>query len=281
MKSLELLKQLDNFAKTPAQILAHPAWRRRVQFDGTEAFLQVAPTAPAETFNLKIRFGKAESVLALAPSPAFPEFSSLFPTREQVPFPVLMAIIEKEAGALFQLLEDAVRQELTIQNPTDELAESAICFALVTPDGTTALRFSLQPTPELLANFGTLENLDCSHPSIANLELPADIEYALFDLTAEEQAGLAPGDCLLLPEMAQEMPGRIVLHGFSDQNRLRVTAAAPTTVKFSEITAETGDMRCPATGTDDLVLSLADVKLASGRLVKLGDQPAFQLEAKC
>ena len=107
----------------------------------------------------------------------------------------------------------------------------------------------------------------------------AGVEYAVFDLSAEEEAGLAPGDYLLLPEMSAEKPGRMCRPGTAPADRLRIVAAEQTNVPFA--TALQDDLRCAPVGTDDLVLMRGNRRIASGRLSKLGEQPAFAVEALC
>ena len=41
------------------------------------------------------------------------------------------------------------------------------------------------------------------------------------------------------------------------------------------------DLRCEAVGTDDLLLVKGDRRIASGRLSRLGVQPALAVEAVC
>jgi hypothetical protein len=98
-------------------------------------------------------------------------------------------------------------------------------------------------------------------------------------LTAEEEAGLAPGDYLLLPEMSAEKPGRVCLPGTLAPDRLRVVAAERADIPFA--TALQDDLRCAPAGTEDLLLMKGDRRIASGRLSKLGMQPAFAVEALC
>ena len=98
-------------------------------------------------------------------------------------------------------------------------------------------------------------------------------------LSAEEEAGLAPGDYLLLPEMSAEKPGRVCLPGTLAPDRLRVIAAERADIPFA--TALQDELRCAPVGTDDLLLMKGDRRMASGRLSKLGEQPAFAVEALC
>ena len=277
MKPIELLSALDAFADLdPQAILSHPAWGVPVPWDGGTATLRADAVMPAETLNLSVSFGDDACVLGLVPSDAFPELSKLFPVRGEVPQPILLAVIEKEAGPFLQMLENVMRRELSVQGLADAPTEGARAFQVGDP---TAITFTLTLSEKMLQELGDLKCLDCAHPSIAETKVSMEVAYAVFDLSAEEEAGLAPGDYLLLPEMSAEMPGRMCMPGTRTSDRLRVIAAERVDVPFA--TALQDELRCAPVGTDDLLLMKGDRRMASGRLSKLGEQPAFAVEALC
>ena len=277
MKPIELLSALDAFADLdPQAILSHPAWGVPVPWDGGTATLRADAVMPAETLNLSVSFGDNACVLGLVPSDAFPELSKLFPVRGEVPQPILLAVIEKEAGPFLQMLENVMRRELSVQGLADAPTEGARAFQV---GGPTAITFTLTLSEKMLQELGDLKCLDCAHPSIAETKVSMEVAYAVFDLSAEEEAGLAPGDYLLLPEMSAEMPGRMCMPGTRISDRLRVIAAERVDVPFA--TALQDELRCAPVGTDDLLLMKGDRRMASGRLSKLGEQPAFAVEALC
>ena len=282
MKPIDLLQSLEPFNRlSSSEILAHPAWRLMTVWGEGGAVLSADGIRPDATLDLNIRFGHEAAVLGLAPSPAFPDFTGLFPQRGEVPSAVMLAVVEKEFGPLFQLLENAVRLELAVDGlSSGPGGDERFCFTVTDAGGGQVATFTLSPVPSLLAAFGDLRNLDCSHASIAGMPLAAEIEYAVFDLSPEEEAGLAPGDCLLLPEMTSEKPGRIVLAGKGDPDRLRVVAAKPVDVTFADLALD-GDLRCAPAGTDDLLLVKGGGRFASGRLDRLAGHPVLRLEALC
>ena len=289
MKPIDLLSALDAFAGLgPLDVLSHPAWGISVQWDGDAAVLRADAPMPAETLNLSVRLGEESCVLGLVPSAATPELTKLLPVSDSVPTPILLAVAEKEAGPLFQMLENALRRELSVQGLADAPAEGARAFQVgrfqadaagVPPAFVPALTFTLTLTDALIRELGDLKHLDCAHPSIAETKVSLEVAYAVFDLTAEEEAGLAPGDYLLLPEMSAEKPGRMFLPGTLPPDRLRVVAAERADVPFAA--ALQADLRCGPVGTGDLALMRGDRRIASGRLSKLGEQPAFAVEALC
>ncbi len=280
MKPIDLLSVLDAYAGlSPQAILSHPAWGVPVPWGGGTAALRADAVMPAETLNLAVRFGDDACVLGLVPSDAFPELSKLFPVRGDVPQPILLAVIEKEAGPFLQMLENVMRRELSVQGLAEAPAPDARAFRGEAADATSAVTFTLTLSEKMVRELGDLKYLDCEHPSIAETKVSMEVAYAVFDLSAEEEAGLAPGDYLLLPEMSAEKPGRVCLPGTLAPDRLRVVAAERADIPFA--TALQDDLRCAPAGTDDLLLVKGDRRIASGRLSKLGIQPAFAVEALC
>ena len=280
MKPIDLLSVLDAYAGlSPQAILSHPAWGVPVPWGGGTAMLRADAVMPAETLNLAVRFGDDACVLGLVPSDAFPELSKLFPVRGDVPQPILLAVIEKEAGPFLQMLENVMRRELSVQGLAEASAPDARAFRVEAADATSAVTFTLTLSEKMVRELGDLKYLDCEHPSIAETKVSMEVAYAVFDLSAEEEAGLAPGDYLLLPEMSAEKPGRVCLPGTLAPDRLRVVAAERADIPFA--TALQDDLRCAPAGTDDLLLMKGDRRIASGRLSKLGIQPAFAVEALC
>ena len=280
MKPIDLLSVLDAYAGlSPQAILSHPAWGVPVSWGGGTAMLRADAVMPAETLNLAVRFGDDACVLGLVPSDAFPELSKLFPVRGDVPQPILLAVIEKEAGPFLQMLENVMRRELSVQGLAEAPAPDARAFRVEAADATSAVMFTLTLSEKMVRELGDLKYLDCEHPSIAETKVSMEVAYAVFDLSAEEEAGLAPGDYLLLPEMSAEKPGRVCLPGTLAPDRLRVVAAERADIPFA--TALQDDLRCAPAGTDDLLLMKGDRRIASGRLSKLGIQPAFAVEALC
>jgi len=282
VKPIDLLSQLDAFAGLgPQEVLSHPAWGVPVQWNGASAVLRADAVVPAETLNLSVRFGNDASVLGLVPSGAFPELSKLFPVRNEVPQPILLAVVEKEAGPFLQMLENVMRRELSVQGLAEAPAEGAYAFQVGGTDDSSAssLAFTLTLPDAILRELGDLKNLDCAHPSIAETKVSMQVSYAVFDLSAEEEADLAPGDYLLLPEMSAEKPGRVCMPGALPSDRLCVVAAERVEIPFA--TALEDDLRCAPVGTDDLLVVKGDRRIVSGRLAKLGEQPAFAVEAVC
>lgn len=278
MKSFELIESLAAFRRmSPKEILAHPAWKIPLTWKESASFLRSDAVAPAEAIWLNVRFEKAECALGLVPSPEFPDFSKLFPIRDQVPQAIVLAVIEREVGPLFQALENTMRREFAVVGLREEGApEETTAFRVVSEDGEDRASFVLSLAPALVDDLGRLDFLDAEHESIASMKVKGEMVFAEFDLTSAEIAALKVGDHLLLPELAEEKPGEFRFAEQLGEDRVRVSASKPVELVFADIVAEADGMR--GAPVDDLTLALGARRIASGRRVTLGEQPALVLE---
>lgn len=278
MKAYELLKFVDGLAKlTPSEILSHPAWCMPMKLGDASVSLRCDGAEYSNSICLKIRFADEECLLGLRPSPAMPDFSKLFPVVDAVPEPLLMAAVEKEAGSLLQLLENAVRKELSVIG----IANRAGTFRSyrMLKDGSELISFELTSSKCVDEAFGDLRFLDTSHPSIADLELECDVEYASFDMQDDELAGLSQGDRIALPELLDETPARLVVKGTSQDRRCRVICGSTMKVRFAEL-ANAEDQIKVAKGPDETMALIKEGTLiASGSRTMLGEMPAFEIES--
>lgn len=278
MDEHEMLKEAGVFAGLgPAETLAHPAWVLPMEWDGEEAELRSDGTVPADALAVRVKFGTTPCVLALAASEAFPELSQLLPVRSAVPEAILLAEVEKEAGPLLAALEDATRMEVAVDGLCEPAAD-ATAFRVVR-DGEDLVRFTLTVAPALLEALGDIRRLDTAHPSIAEKPLDCELEYAKIDLSAEELAGLAAGDRILLPEMDGEDPARLVLAGRGDAAALRVIDAEPARTTAGEWAGAEGEIRRARTEPCRLKLVKGGKTLATGSLALLGEHQVMQIEA--
>ena len=317
MKPLEILSVLASSAGgtpalpgTPDEILDSPAFAMPCRLGDESVLLRRASVEPAESemLSLSVAFGDEEHLLCVARSPRFPELEKLWDVRADVPEPVLLALVEKECGPLFQLLENAVRKQLRLVGLEDVSrrgAESNVAnweLASGTGNNGDILRFSLSRTPAVVSALGVLRNLDLAHEAIRSQALPAEIEYAAFQLPDADLASLAPGDAVLLPEIGTVAPrlvacGRFVVDGhgvapYQEDAMCRVHAATECTAAVGDLfDAAEGDRGAAnvanagmeiGTGNNGNILQLRLLRngktLATGRLDRLGDSPAFVVE---
>ena len=278
MKSFELIETLAAFRRmSPAEILAHPAWRMPLTWKESGAFLRSDAVAPAEAIWLNVRFEKEECALGLVPSPEFPDLSAIFPVRGEVPEAIVLAVIEKEVGPLFQALENTVRREFAVVGLREGGAPAeSVAFRVTDEGGEERASFALSLTPALVADLGRLDFLDAEHESVAAMKVKGEMVFAEFDLTAAEIAALKVGDHLLLPELAEGMPGAFWPDEQLREDRVRVAASKPAEFAFADVVAGVEELR--SAPVDDLTLALGARRIASGRRVTLGEQPAMVLE---
>ena len=110
MKPLEILSELPQWAKATANnLLASPAWAMPCRLGEQNCTMRLDALRPSETLDLLVRLGAEEHVLGLCDSENLGELHAVWPTRAEVPEPVLLALVEKECGMLLQLIENAVR----------------------------------------------------------------------------------------------------------------------------------------------------------------------------
>lgn len=298
MKPTEILSAFPQWAKaSPDDLLASPAWAMPCRLGEQNCTMRLDAMRPSETLDLLVRFGNDEHVLGLCDSESLKEIHAVWAARDEVPGPVLLALVEKECGTLFQLLENAVRQQLSIvglaSSPRDP--DAKILFAQVySAEGTPIVSFSLSSSPTLVAALGQLRFLDATHPAIRDCALSAEVEFATFALPTADLSSLAPGDALLLPEIGTIPPRRIVDGRFlvgengvidwKDDGALRVVAARSAAMTVGDLLdLATGNAAPPAQQALPANMPLRLVRfgktLADGRLDAVGAQQAFVVDA--
>ena len=102
---------------------------------------------------------------------------------------------------------------------------------------------------------------------------PVRALYALFDLSAEESAGLAPGDMIMLPEL--ESGAGAWLDSPVGDGRFRVVSREERPISFAEFAAGETPPVPPPSG---LELWRGGSAVARGRFGELCSRPAFVIE---
>ena len=204
MDAFELLRKWPTWEKAnAATVLASPAWRMPVKFDGRDAKLRIDATPNSfDAVRLRVMFDGERHVLDIFDSEAFHDLHMLWAKRGALPEEIVLALVEKECGPLLQLMEDVTRKQLSV----DGLASDGSAWAprsFLLDDGGPRISFALDLSPAMEIMLGRLDLLDPSHESIRSLERPAEAEYATVSLSDEDFASLASGDFVLLPEGAE------------------------------------------------------------------------------
>lgn len=305
MKTSEILATLPGWADaTPAKLLAHPAWTLPCRFGDDQASMRLDAIRPADTLDVLVRFEKEDHVLGIADSASFPELHAVWASKSDMPEPVLLALLEKECGPLFQLLENAVRRQLTVVSLAKApAAEGESLAARVSSGGTDFAVFTLTNSPMVTGTLGLLRNIDATHQSVRSMQLPGELELAAFALSSSDMP--STGDALLLPEIdlaAASAPVRLIVDGrfaaqaetglthWADDGRWRVLRAEGVSVAFGDI-ADFAEGTTPWAGSPALAplgavatglalnLTRNGHTVASGRLVRLGEQAAMSIDA--
>ena len=286
MKPFEILSALPQWSGLgPDAIVDLPAFALPCRLGDESATLVLGATHPADTINLSIRLEDEPHVLSLARSPRFKELDAIWDSRADVPEPILLALVEKDAGPLLQLVENAVRRQLKLVGLAGaESPDAPVLFAQVED-----VVFSLTRSATVTAAIGNLRNLDLTHESIRSVTLPALTEYAAFSLTSSEASGLSIGDAVLLPEMGT-VPVRLVVDGrfavdangvtrYNAVDLVHVFDATAKDITLGELFDAAEAPRAIETTPSGELRLVADGKtLAVGRLDRLGDQSAFIVE---
>ena len=286
MKPLEILSRLPDWAgASPAALLDSPAWAMPCRLGEETETLRKADVRPCDTLDLSVSLDGERHLLAIADSPRFPNLHSLWATRADIPGPILLALMERECGALLQLVENAVRRQLRIEGRSDAGPDDRTLFAQ-TGDAV----FGLTRSPAVETALGQLRFIDTAHPDVRGRTLPCETEFASFALPEADLASLSIGDALLLPEIGS-VPPRIVVAGllvadgngvapYADDGRLRVLGAEPRDLTLGELFDRA---ESPAAETSppppQLRLVAGGREIARGRLGRLASQPAFFVEA--
>ena len=274
MDALELLKKWPTWEKAnAATVLASPAWRMPVKFDGRDASLRLVD-APAErdAISLAVKFDGEEHILGIFDTSRFSDLHLLWQKRDGLPGEIVLALVEKECGVLLQFLEDTVRKELSVEGL--RTGEPPVCDKVfLLESGGDSIMFSLDVSPAMEIEFGKLDYLDPSHESIRSLRRPAEVEYAVVPLTEDEFSSLAVGDFVIPPEDA--VPRWTVEKPIDGQ--LHVRGAEAGELSFAEMA---DDALPPVPECETFSIMRFGGKCAVGSRSRVGDRAAVKIEEK-
>ena len=198
MDAVALLKTWPDWEHASLEtVLASPAWRMPMRYGETATTLVRADALPDDAISLAVTFDGTPAVLALADSALYPDLHLLWSRRADLPSALVLALVEKECGNLFALLEKLTRRQFGVTGFAD--APGARSYAFAVAGLPAPLAFALELPAELLPVFGDLACLDPAHPSIRGAVREIRADYGALAVTDDELAALAPGDFLLSP----------------------------------------------------------------------------------
>lgn len=276
MNDLELLTRWPGWdKKSPEALLAEPSWALRTRWGDDEVRLRLTDNRPRDVIALKIAFDDEEHFLGLGCREAFPDLATLWERKQDIPQTLVLALIERECGKLFQLLENTVRRQLRVIGLTDVAERDGTRgFEIVTKKGTIIADFALTLSDMVIEAFGDISAIDTTHADIRSMTRPATAEYAVFSLS-EESANLEAGDYLLMPELENLMTARWSMEAPAADGKFHVRAARQTNLSFGEL----ADNALPEIPQPTELELFSGAKLvATGRYDRLGEQAALAIE---
>ena len=271
MDGYSLLQDWPTFERANAEtVFASPAWRLETVCGERPAVLTKAETSASDLLWVSVTLEDEAHVLGIGDSEAYADLHLLWTRREGLPKELLLALVERECGDLFRVLEKVFRRRFQIKGLANGGPAGGGAGFRLTADG-TAYAFALDLSPLLVMELGKLKYLDPGHEAIRALRRPAWVEHATVELLEAECAALAAGDCIVLPEGAE--PVWRVTVPEDDLTHVRSEAAGEVT--FAQM-ADDDWPALPEPGR--IVLLKGGQPVACGSLATLGLQRVFKVE---
>lgn len=271
MDGYALLQDWPTFEKVNAEtVFASPAWRLETVCGEVPAVLTEAETSASDLLWVSVTLENEAHVLGIGDSEAYADLHRLWTRRKDLPNELLLALVERECGDLFQVLERVFRRQFQIKGLADGGPSDGGTGFRLTADG-TAYAFSLDLSPLLVMELGKLKYLDPGHEAIRGLRRPAWVEHAAVELLEAECAALAAGDCVVLPEGAEAV-WRVTV---PEDDLVHVRSETAGEVTFAQM-ADDDWPALPEPGRT--VLLKGGRTVARGSLATLGLQRVFKVE---
>lgn len=277
MNGIENLSRWPGWAeKTPDELLASEAWAMGTRWGDEDVVLRLSNNRPRDIIALKIALDDEEHFLGIGERDSFPDLAALWNRKKEIPDTLVLALLEKECGKLFQLLENSIRRQLSVIGLTDVGArEGTQGFEVVNRKGKILASFALNLSSMVKSAFGDLAAIDVTHPAIRAMTRPTKVEYAVFALSEESQA-VAPGDYLLAPELSNTVAARWCVDDPPvDDGRFRIRSTMAVEMPFSHFADN--DMP-PIASPTSLELFKGKTLIATGHYAQLGDASAMAIE---
>ena len=273
MDARALLEEWPTFGKANAETLfLSPAWRMETVCDGAPAVLTRMPEPQSDILWLSVTLDDETHILGIGDAEAFHDLHLVWARRDALPKEMLLALVERDCGVLFQVLEKVFRRQFRLKSlaegPFDEVPRR-VDFRFIAEN--VSLSFALDVSPLLMTELGRLRNLDPSHEAIRALKRPAWTEYAAIELLESEGEALTAGDCLVLTE-GSEPAWRVTV---PEDDLVHVCDESVGEVTFAQM----ADDEWPALSEPGRVVLFASGRVvARGSLGKLGLQRVFKVE---
>lgn len=270
MDAFELLKTWPGWAKANAEsILDSPAWRMPAEWNGEAVELTRADGLSGDLIGLDVSLDDETLHLDIADSPAYPDLHRLWMRRGELPQELVLALVEKECGSLFQLIENAFRRQFAVMGLVLAGAAAERTAFRFVAEGEEVL-FALTLSPVLRAEIGQLKFLDVTHESIVTLTRELIADYGEVKLSPDELAGLKAGDFLLLPSETAKWT-----FATDEAEGLRLRGREQVEFAFAAIA---DDSLPPVPEPAELVLFRDGQRIASGTMATVGACAALRID---
>ena len=275
MNAFELLQNWPSWKKASAEtIFDSPAWAMPVRWRDMSCIMRKADVQFRDVLGISIRLDGEDNFIGLENRETFRDLNILWDVKNNLPDALKLALVEKECGALFQIIENAARRQLTVVDiaPTTR-REDTTGFEIIDQEGRIMATFDLKVTPAMILAFGMMKFIDVNHQSIREMTRPARATFATFKLSETEKANLAPGDYLMMPEIGT-VPSQWQLEPPQDGTFM---ICAPETQQLTF--AQFADDQLPDVPVPTVLELLSNTgAIARGRLTQLVGNPAFAIE---
>lgn len=264
----ELLKTWPSWRKTSAdKVLSSPAWRMDVVFARQKDRLTIDNVESADEIYLKVSLDDSEHILGIRDSERFPDLHLLWTKKNALDKNIVLALVEKECGALFVLLEHVFGREVKVKGLVDKPSKG-----IRTTFRTSAYAFSIDLSSEMRLSLGDISYLDPSHDSIRAMTRVSHAEYFACDMSEAEISELKEGDVIPLG-VDYLNKASWNLEGFND-SLVHIIDANETNLRFADFVDESLP-KIPAGGS--MLLVKGSSVIAEGESFVLGGIPCFKL----
>lgn len=268
MIPIDLLTSWPLLGKASVEdVISSPAYAMPCKWPSEGCSLSFAGSVrPVPAFGLVLRFANEEQILGLPDTKLFPTLNALSSDLSDIPDELVLAALEKDAGGLFALLEDASKRQVQVAglvSSGDQRFGMARSFQIKDKTGVPVFSALMTFSPAMVKLFGDVKYLDLTNPVISDLALDGVVEYARFNLSNDEINGLSQGDMILLPELKIGAdPWKVTIHldgcytllGECSDGRLKINSS-PTPLMVNP---------------DDLrVISAESIKVSFGQVLSL------------
>ena len=115
MNAFELLQKWPSWEKAGASmIFDSPAWAMPVRWGDMQCVMRRAEVKFRDVLGISIRLEDEENFIGLGNRDTFKDLHVLWDVKNNLPDALKLALVERECGPLFQIIENAARRQLNV-----------------------------------------------------------------------------------------------------------------------------------------------------------------------